>query len=122
MSEQAESTFWQRQFAFGICGLVFVGPMLVLEAIGLRDDWVSFLALASFVAFYFWNRHQEPDRFHGMALPVLLFFGSATIAVIGRENDGAFFEILFAVGLIGLIPAMLYWLYVLSGIGWLFKY
>ncbi|KWV91657.1 hypothetical protein AUC45_10610 [Erythrobacter sp. YT30] len=121
MSEQAQSTFWRRYLAFMLCSLVFVAPMLVLEKIGLRSDWVSIGAFCLLVAFCLWNRSHVRDRFSGMALPTLILCGSATMSSIGWENEGSFFEVLYAVGLIGIFPALLFLIYRLSGIQWLFR-
>jgi hypothetical protein len=100
----------KRQYLFALLFGPSVLLMVLLKRFGVASDVATGLMFLPALAIFIWNRVQGVDRLQGLAAPTLALSGSISLGGFTQYKDGAVFEWLHLVGLIGAILS----------IGWLF--
>ena len=117
MKTKRKNNYWRRHLSFMVLFGIFIGALLIGRATGLHDGigmGAGFLFLASI---HFWNRRGPLDRFYGMSAPVTAVAGSFLIYGLALNGSGPFFEVLGALGLIGVVIALGYLFWILVPLG-----
>ena len=99
----------KRQYLFAFLFGPSVLLMVLLKRLGLAPDVAAGLMFLPALAIFIWNRAQGVDRLQGLAAPTLAFSSFMSLFGFTQNKQGATFELLHLMRMVG----------VFLSIGWL---
>ena len=97
-----------RRTAFAVLLAPSAVLLLVLGALDVPSDVRLGLLFLPVLALLLWNKSQERDRFHGLALPTFIFASFVSLGGFAEGKSGVLLESLHAAGVAGTIISLVW--------------